>query len=219
MKSFIKGLWSRTKSEPEARELNHPSHLQVGDMVHLSDSFGLPRRLRDQPFKVIGLVTYQFEHQFSTSFALEGRNQDHIDLTIEKDGGREIAAFSLSVDRTQVEELFDLDAFALIFDGEDPAELSPQGTLDMEGWLADSYNQQSQGERGYYYEKDYRSSRPPEHEGEGEPFDYFLLVSPDGERGIEIEVYEGGETEVSLTLYRPLDDIKELWPASVANEN
>ena len=193
--------------------LTHPEDLEIGDMLQLSDSFGLPRRLRDQSFKVIGLVTYQFEHQFSTSFALEGKNQDHINLTIEKDGGREIAAFSLSVDSSQVEQLFDLEEFSQIFDGDDPAVLSPQDTLDMEGWLSDNYLQESRAERGYYYEKDFRKSGPPVHEGEGEPFDYFFLASPDRSHGIEIEVFEGGETEVSLTLYRPVDDIKDLWPA------
>ena len=33
---------------------------------------------------------------------------------------------------------------------------------------------------------------------------------------IEAEVYEGGETEVYLTLYRELTDIKDLWPAETA---
>ncbi len=214
MKSFVKGIWSRTKKEPEARALDHPANLLIGDMIQLSDSFGLPSRLRDQTFKVIGISTYQFEHQFSTSFSLEGLNQDFIDLTINKDGGRETAAFSLSIDRSIVEQIFDLDEFSCIFDGEDPAQLSPCNTLDMEAWLADSYHQESRGERGFFYESDYRASRPPAFEDSGEPFDYYYLESGNGQHGIEIEVYDGGETEVSLTLYRPIEDIKELWPAS-----
>ena len=111
MKSFVKGLWSRTKSEPEVRKLDSPKDLDIGDMIQLSDSFGLPPRLREHMFKVIGLVTYQFEHQFSTSFSLEGRNQDHIDLTVDSDAGRANAAFSLSIDRSIVEQIFDLDDF------------------------------------------------------------------------------------------------------------
>jgi hypothetical protein len=31
---------------------------------------------------------------------------------------------------------------------------------------------------------------------------------------VDIEVYEGGETEVMLTLYRPVTDIRQYWPAS-----
>ena len=215
MKSFVKGLWSRTKSEPKTRALNRPEDLQIGDMVQLSDSFGLPKRLRDQMFKVIGLVTYQFEHQFSTSFSLEGTSSnDHIDLTIDREEGRAVAAFSLSVDRSVVEQVFDLEEFSLIFDSDDPAQVSPVASLDMDGWLAETYHQEAKGERGYYYQKDYRERGPPEYEGEGEAFDYYFLATPDGNCGIEIEVFEGGETEVSLTLYRPIDDIKELWPAS-----
>ena len=96
MKSFVKGIWSRTKKEPESRALDHPADLMIGDMIQLSDSFGLPPRLRDQTFKVTGISTYQFEHEFSTSFSLEGLNNEFIDLTITKEDGRETAAFSLS---------------------------------------------------------------------------------------------------------------------------
>ena len=191
MKSFVKGIWSRTKKEPEARALDHPGELLIGDMIQLSDSFGLPPRLRNQTFKVIGISTYQFEHQFSTSFNLEGLNHDIIDLTIEKEGGRETAAFSLSIDRSVVEQIFELEEFACIFDGDDPAQLSPRDTLDMQAWLADSYYQESSGERGYLYEKDYRAGAPPAYEGEGEPFDYYYLASGNRDHGVEIEVYDG----------------------------
>ena len=193
--------------------MDHADELLIGDVLQLSDSFGLPKRLRDQTFKVVGIVTFQFEHQFSTSFSLEGTNQDHIDLTIEKDAGRATAAFSLSISQVQVEQIFDLDQFATIFEGDGFAQVSPENVLDLEAWLSKSYIQEAKAERGYYYEKDFRSLGPPEDEGEGEPFDYYCLVSPDRDHAIEIEVYDGGETEVSLTLYRPIDDIKELWPA------
>ena len=215
MKSFVKGLWSRTKSEPKPRALNHPRDLMLGDMIQLSDSFGLPPRLRDQVFKVIGLVTYQFEHQFSTSFSLEGTNNEHIDLTVDTEGGRAAAAFSLSIKRSIVEQVFDLDQFATIFDPETPAEISPQNTLDLEPWLGSSYWQEAKAETGYFYDKDCRQSGASSYEGDGEPFDYYSLVNGDRSHAVEIEVYAGGETEVSLTLYRPIDDIKELWPAAL----
>jgi len=31
---------------------------------------------------------------------------------------------------------------------------------------------------------------------------------------VEIAVYAGGETEVSLVLHRSISDIRELWPAA-----
>ncbi|MFT7686762.1 MAG: hypothetical protein ACI9FB_002108 [Candidatus Azotimanducaceae bacterium] len=213
MKSFVKALWSRTKSEPEARELQHPRDLNIGDLIQLSDSFGLPPRLRDQTFKVLAVVTYQFEHNYSTSFNLEGLNDDLIDLTIEEEGGRARAAFSLSVDRTLVEQIFDMDEFSAIFDPDTTAIVKPIESLDLSPWLADVYTQESSAESAYFYAKDCRASGPSEYEDEGEAFEYYSLVNASRSHGVEIEVYESGETDVSLTLYRPVDDIKELWPA------
>ena len=213
MKSFVKALWSRTKSEPEARELTHPRDLNIGDMIQLSDSFGLPPRLRDQTFKVLAMVTYQFEHSYSTSFNLQGLNEDLIDLTIDEEGGRAQAAFSMSIDRGLVEQIFDMDEFSTIFDPEETAIVKPIECLDLSPWLADVYHQESSGESAYFYPKDCRTSGPSEYEDEGEPFEYYSLVNSSRSHGIEIEVYANGETDVSLTLYRLVDDIKELWPA------
>ncbi|MBL4682478.1 MAG: hypothetical protein JKY88_17385 [Pseudomonadales bacterium] len=213
MKSFVKALWSRTKAKSENRTLSHPRDLMTGDLIQLSDSFGLPPRLRDQMFKVLGVVTYQFEHDYSSSFSLEGRNNDHIDLTIEEEGGRAIAAFSLAIDPSIVEQLFDMDEFAQIFDPDENAQIKPIASLEFGPWLEEAYVQESCAESAYFYAKDCRSEGPSKYEGDGEAFEYYSLRSGDGDHGIEIEVYASGETDVSLTLYRPVDDIKELWPA------
>lgn len=213
MKSFVKALWSRTKTESTNRTLSHPRDLSQNDLVQLSDSFGLPPRLRDQIFKVLGVVTYQFEHSYSSSFSLEGRNSDHIDLTVEEEGGRATAAFSLAIDRSIVEQLFDMDEFAEVFDPDQNAQIKPIATLDFGPWLGETYIQEACAESAYYYSKDCRPEGPSEYKGDGEPFEYYLLRSSDGDHGIEIEVYASGETDVSLTLYRPIEDIKELWPA------
>ncbi len=218
MSSFIKGLWSRTKKGPEVRQLDHARDLQAGDMLQMSDSFGLPEQLRNQAFKVVGVTTYQFEHTFSTTFALQSASDDTADMTIEEDAGRQIAAFSFAINRDAVEVLFDLDEFGAVFDEDSVTTLTLQESAGMEGLVADEYHQESVGERGYYYDSDYRSSGPPVHEGSGEPFDYYCLVNDESTHAVEIEVYQGGETDVSLTLYRDLSDITDLWPAESAKD-
>lgn len=215
MSSFIKSLWSRTKKDPEVRRLDHPKDLMTGDLLQMSDSFGLPEQLRNQVFKVVGISTWQFEHTFSTCFSLQSQSDDSVDLTIEEDGGRESAAFSFAISRDVVEQLFDLDEFGAIFE-EEPTSLTLQDTTGMEGLVAPQYHQVSSGERGFYYEKDYRDSSPPEHEGSGEALDYYCLVDNEEAFGVEVEVYQGGETDIALTLYRELDVIKDLWPAEIS---
>lgn len=217
MKSFVKALWSRTKKDPESRQLDHPRDLLEGDLVNITDSYALPAQLRGGSFKVVAVATYQFEYEFETNFSLEGQDDCRLDLLIEKEDGRERAALSLSISRDVVEQLFDVDQFAEIFDEELQTVLElQQEPEELAGWTAPTYRQQSCAERGYYYQQDYRGSTPPDEEGEGEPFEYYSMVSDDGNYAVEIEVWDGGETDVVLTIYRPLSDIKELWPGRPA---
>lgn len=214
MKSLIKSIWSRTKKESEVRQLDHPRSLQIGDLLQMSNSYGLPECLRAQVFKVGGLGTCQFQHSFSTTFSLRGEKDDGIELTIEKDSGRERAAFSFTAGEDLVEKIFDLDDFSKIFEGKSTTLFAKDISI-VDGFIAEEYSQTVLAERGYYYEgQDFRGLQSSSIEGEGEPFDYFCLVSKRGTHAVEIEVYEGGETEVCLTLYRDTTDIKELWPAS-----
>ena len=209
--SFLKGLWKRKKAGP--RVLEHARDLMKGDLVQLANHYGLPEQLRDRMFKVIGICTYQFEHGNDTCFSLETTDNRQINLTIESDAGREMAAFSCAVDRRTVEELFDPDEFAQIFDSDDSVSLTLKNDAGMDGWVAPSYHQETKGEKGYFYDKDYRDSAPPIEEGAGESFEYYFLLSDDETRGVEIEVFSGGETEVSLVFYCDIEMIKDLWPA------
>lgn len=219
MKSFLKGVWSRTRKEPGARRLEQPRDLLVGDIIQITDSYALPPMLRNQSLRVVAVSTYQFEYEFSTSFSLEGQGHEQVDLIVEEEDGRENLAFKLEVNRDTVEELFNMDQFADLFEGEAPAVLETQSEPeDLSGWTASLYRQGSQSERGFYYSKDYRGIKPPDEEGEGEPFDYYAATSDEGGHAVEIEVWTGGETEVFLTIYRPISDIKELWPGSAGTE-
>lgn len=218
MSSFFKGLWNRTKKQPDSRKLDHPRDLQMGDLVQMANHFGLPEVLRDKLFRIIGISTCQFQQVNDTSFTLESTGDEKICLSIESDGGRDVAVFSRSISRNTVEELFNLDEFAEVFDSDDAVTLQTLtlNSAGLDGWIAPRYFQEVKGERGYYYEKDYRQSTVPVHEGEGEPFEHFLLTNDDDSHGVEIDVYAGGETEVSLTRYFGLEMISGLWPADQA---
>ena len=119
----------------------------------MSDSFGLPEQLRNQIFKVVGISTGQFEHSFSTTFTLQSQNDDSVDLTIDEEAGRQVAAFSFAINRDTVERLFDPDAFGSIFDDEGPTTLALRDAAGMEGLVADEYYQEASGERGYDYDQ------------------------------------------------------------------
>ena len=134
MSSFLKGLWSRTRKNPESRALDHPRDLQKGDMLQLANHFGLPEVLRDKMFKITGVCTYQFEQENNTSFTLESLGDQKLSLSIESDAGRETAVFSYTISRSTVEELFDLDEFSEVFDSHDAATLNTLNNGEFGGW-------------------------------------------------------------------------------------
>ena len=190
MKSFVKALWSRTKKDPDSRQLDHPGDLLQGDLVTITDSYALPAQLRAGSFKVVAVATYQYEHEFETEFSLEGQDDDRVSLLIEKEDGRERAAFSLSIDRDVVEQLFDPDQFSEIFDEDVQTVLQlQQESEELAVWTAPVYRQQAGAETGYYYQQDYSGSEPPDEEVEVTALYDYELVSDCVDQAVDIEVW------------------------------
>lgn len=209
--SFLSKLFG-SKPETPMHKPTHPDHLKVGDMLQMSDSFGLPEQLRGQLLAVKQVNTLEFEDEKIAEYLLEGARGEQLFLTVEKDD-EEYAAFAIKARREQVADLFDLDMFATVFDEPGDAKLQRQKEPEgLTGWSCDSYYQTEAGEMGFFHRQDYRRSRPPS--SGGEPFEYFSLSGHDDDYGIDIEVWKDGDTDVSLILYRPLTDIKEYLPGS-----
>ena len=213
---FISRLFG--KKDVPARQLSHPTHLQLGDMITLDDSFALPEQLRGQQLRVEAVHTYEYERSQHTEWLLKGHGADTIFLGIEQDDETHLA-FSIKISRNQVEQLFDLDAFSTLFDEPGKAQLSvqplePELAKRLEQWLGKQYHQVSYGDFGYFHREDYRGTKPPQdaNGATGEPFESYQLLDEDECRAIDVEVYEGGDTDVLLTLYRPLTDIRAYWP-------
>ena len=79
--------------------------------------------------------------------------------------------------------------------------------------MASSYKQTEAPYVCYFHNKDYRNKPLPRYEDEGgEPCEMICLSSDDESHSLNIEIWEGGETEVSLTLTRPISDIVDLFP-------
>lgn len=206
------------KKAPPQRELNHPSALNVGDMISIDNSFALPTQLRGQQLKVEAVNTYEFERRQQAEWVLKGHGNDTIYLSIEEDDETYLA-FSLKISRSQVEQIFDLEQFSTLFDEPGHATLLTQElpagiTSQLEQWLGKQYHQVTFAAFGYFHREDYRNLKPPQdaNGATGEPFEYYLLLDDDESRALEVEVYEGGDTDVVLTLYRPITDIRDYWP-------
>ncbi|MBL4607942.1 MAG: hypothetical protein JKY01_08965 [Pseudomonadales bacterium] len=207
----------RGKSASKQSKLEHPRQLSVGDLMQLDDSFALPALLRGAMLEVLEVNTSQFEFNHEPEWILKGESEQSVFFSISEEDGESYAAFSIKIERADVDALFDMDQFSSIFDDESLARLDAKTTEGaLAGWLAESYEQDGQSERGYFYREDYRASQPPSTEGSGEPFDCYCLSNEDDTHALEIEVWGSGDTDVLLTLYRPLSDIRELWPSRKA---
>ncbi len=212
--NFLKKIFNKSAQEP--RKLTQINQLLVGDIIVLTDSFALPESLRDQEFQVKAVNSYEFEDKVQTEWALVGNNALEIFLSLEVDDVTELK-LSLKIQHDDVESLFDLDRFAEIFDEPGEAFLEKQKDSNLTTmWTSKQYQQNIFAKVGYFHKKDHRSESFSAYEGKGsgEQFELYSLYNEDQSKGIDVEVWQDGETEVCLTLFRPLSDIIDMYPAS-----
>lgn len=212
--SFLKNIFKK-EAEVE-RKLTHANQLKKNDIIVLSDSFGLPETLRGQEFQVLAINSYEYENKTETEWVLKGTNNTQIYLTLDIDDETYLK-FSLKIERNDVETLFNLDDFATIFDEPGNAFLERQADSDSTSqWSSDQYQQQTYSQVGYFHRKDNRVESLSSYEGKdaGEQFELYALFDKEDTRGIDIEVWQDGDTEVFLTLFRPTTDIIDMYPGS-----
>jgi len=204
MKSLFKSFFRSDELKSE-EGLNHVSALKVGDLIEVDNDFSLPSILRGNTFQVALRALYEYEGEEEIEWALKGDDGTTVFLSYDSDDGDETVSFARKLTPVEVEGLFNLDEFATIFDDEHSAVLTDVvATEKFSGWLGTKYLRTEYAEPGYYH-------KSGELCGEGEPFDYFSLVSDCGNFNLNIEVWEGGETDVSISISRPLSIIKNYW--------
>lgn len=221
MAGFFKNLFGAdSKDASSTRKLNHPRELAVGDLVKFK--IYAPALIAGQTFKVEAIGTYDYKSGTETEFTLRGSISQTLFMTVENtDEGSDIR-LSLAQPRKVIQQLFNLDQFAEIFDNEQgPVRIdrivNPDDTGhdlgELCGWTAPSYHRQTFGLRGYFHEGDFRNRTVPNDTDQCEELDYYCLLSDDERHAVEIEVYDDDE-DVFLTLITDLDVIEELWPGS-----
>ena len=212
MKKWINTIFGSNK-EDDVRKLEQPGDLQIGDIIKFRY---LPQpELSNQEFQVKTINTYDFEDRNLTEFVLQGTYPENLYMTVDDTDDEPFLAISRKINRDVVEKIFDLDQFALLFDDESHNQLSPQATPDeLKSWVAHSYIQEIFAEGGYFLKGDYRNRTIPQDSSSGEFFEYYLAIDDSRQWVVEAEVYDEGETDVLLTIRRPLSDIDEMWPSA-----
>ena len=211
--SFFKRVFGK---EQQQRSLTKVTDLKKDDIIVLSDSFALPQALRTQQFQVSAVNSYEFEQDTQIEWVLTGCDDNQLFLSLDQDD-KVYLKFSLKIEHHDVESLFDLDAFATIFDEPGQAVLNRQADNEKtSGWSSEQYRQSTFAVVGYFHRKDHRSQALSAYEGKdsGQQFEQYVLLDADEDRGIELEVWDDGDTDIFLTLYRPITDIIDMFPGS-----
>jgi len=211
--NFFKKFFGKP-AEKVGRELNRPHQLQIGDLLKMSDSFGLAESFRKQQFEVVEIHTQEFQYRQQAQLICQGAAREPVFILLD-DKDKQHITLSVLLRRADVESLFDMDAFAEIFDEPGKARLTPlTQTSQWQAFLANNYVQQDYATIGYYHQQDYRGTKPPAFtdQSHGRQFEYFSLFGENEQRWIEIYVFENGDTDIYLSIKRPITDIAELWP-------
>ncbi|OKY25063.1 hypothetical protein [Thalassotalea sp. PP2-459] len=212
--SLFKNIFSKDKPAP--RKITQVNDLITGDIIQLTDSFALPEILREQQFEVSAVNSYEFEHQTETEWVLTGNSDHQLFLSLDIDDVVYLK-FAIKIEHNDVETLFDLDQFSLLF--EEPGNATLDRIADNDNtsqWSDQQYHQRIFAQIGYFHRKDHRSESLSPFEGKeaGEQLERYQLLNQDEDKGIEAEVWTDGDTDIFLTLYRPTTDIIDMYPGS-----
>lgn len=212
MKGLFKSFFT---PEKETRVLEHPRDLQQNDIIKFR--FLPQTELSNKQFQISQINTYDYEDRKLTEFQLQGSNDEAIFFTVDETDDVPFLAITRKIQREMVERLFDLDEFANVFDDEGHTRLTRKTEPEaLANWTAEQYTQEIYAEVGYFHKGDYRNQEVPEAESEGDCFENYLLIDDSRQFVIEAEVYEGGETDILVSIRRPLTDIDEMWPAEAS---
>nr|VFK52929.1 MAG: hypothetical protein BECKTUN1418F_GA0071002_10157 [Candidatus Kentron sp. TUN]VFK53495.1 MAG: hypothetical protein BECKTUN1418E_GA0071001_10178 [Candidatus Kentron sp. TUN] len=218
--SILKNLFRSVRKDTEdtPRVLEHPGDLQLGDIVKFG--FAGQGGISNQSLRVEDINTCDLggEKHKKTLFTLQGTDS-HMRLAVVDQGQGERVEIGTAVFPEDVERIFDMDAFIDLLDPETGVHHILERIKEpkrLTGWIGPVYRQEA-GHNAYYHTGDYRYRQLPDSEEEGDAFSYYLLVSDDRQFGLEVQVYDGGRTDVYLLVYLAVSKIEELWPTAGAS--
>lgn len=202
------GFFGNKDKEGE-RQLNSPFDLKKGDIITFKPKAFLPDELAAADFTVEQETTYQYASGNISELVIKGADSRVYYLAIDPNDGDPTLCIAQKLSRHQVEDLFDGNTFAELFEG-DFVTLEPlHQPTELNGWVANRYFQSSQDEQGFFYNE---ACQPDEYSEGGEEFRLFEFAAEPDHFSLSIEVYGDGSTEVLLEISGGFEIIDQMWP-------
>ncbi len=219
--SFFKNLFGQWGSGGEnasqTRRLSHPRDLRAGDIIkfrYLSQS-----DVSGKEFEISQINTYIYGDLCYPELVLKDRSGHIIYMMVEEEDGEEYLALSKKVEKAKINDLIapnDMTAIQAKGNGTSVTiATKPEGYKE---WLVDHYRETDDHVRGAFVKGDVRYLTEEEINKQ-ERFSSHVLEDADGEYALEVEVYETGETELSVTVYHDIQEIEEMWPGAAEVES
>ncbi len=202
--------WLFGGAEAPPVRLDHPRDLRAGDILKLGF---LPQpELNGSTFEITQVNTYIYGDLCYPELVLKDRKGNIVFLMVEEEDGEEYLAFSRKVARSDVWHLLDQQQLDSIVTARGGERIHLRDKLHgMEEWLADEYRKSSDKIVGRFLRGDAREMDDEEIQ-HTEGFVSHILVNDKDTHALEIEIYDSGELELSLTVYHELSAIEEMWP-------
>lgn len=205
----------RRERASERGDLRTCDDLRVGDLVTFKHRLSLPDDVQGQTFEVSAIGTYQYADGLYPQLTLDGAEAGRIYLSFKAGDAGHGGGITLSrsVPRGDVRALFAEDAFAALWE-DDFAELAVARKLDAyAGWLGERYAQTGKWVEGYFFDRDCRGEALSDHaDDDSEELRCHECEDAGGRFGLSVEIWQDGDTEVSLDVNCPPDAIDALWP-------
>lgn len=205
LRQIFAGIFNKEKHN-KIRKLVGINDLQLGDFVEFTL---IPQsELANKRFEVNSISGYDFDGSPQPSFTLQSTSAELYYLALDASG---LIAVSKLLPSNLVTQALSQSAIDRIFSSEHTSIDLSAPDSQLKHWLAPSYTTEHSAILGYYQEK-YAAGSKLSDDAIG--FDYYSLVDKTGKFVLEIEVYDGGETEFYCTVLHHKSVISSMWPGN-----
>ncbi len=201
-----------SKDEPPAREVSEAWDLRPGDFLKMG--YAAPEGMSNAELQVTRVHALD----------LGGAGKVRRVLTLDGGGSKFMLwrgedgklALAREVRRRQVEQLFDIDEFARLFDHDEPPNLVLERAsvpAGLEGWTTTLYRQEAAQEAYLQNHDPATAAFDDSLTDDLEAIDFYRLVGDERRFALEVQVFDGGRTDVIAIAFAGPSAVAELWPA------